>query len=960
MADKAFLDGEGLTQVVTWLRDKDVGQYTDESKTNEIFNDYSNNKAKGIYNHAEGYNTQALGAYNHAEGYGTMAGSYQDAYYRYCGNPILQIPNSTDVISKVAIDSNDYQISGKTGTFSLENIELPEDFTVGKYSSTLNIFNYDYIFKNNNNEWYTIQSIIVEMTDELKSLFTTLFENNSSINRKIYQVSAEPTEISDNLYIYNGAIYCSAFTDNKIIVSEDTINTLITINTLEPQTNGYITTIYVNESNYFGFVYDNSILFKQQWNTEYNITNLTNNYGTFKKIDKVYQSAPTIITQAGLVCGTSIDSTATPQYNGNSGKWEYLDDYNVVLSITEADRTVYDDEGNPTGEANPSLTVTSYNDETLINKTVDFATDTLNFIYSKNEEETFNWYLNDTIVNLADYGILVENQQEHDIITFELNKVYMSYDSEGNQIEKTQEEFYTDNHVAGTISYIFEGTEPGNWVKTIQDGAIGNSTLCHTEGEANRVAGRANHAEGAANYIYNGNYSHIEGVTNDIYDGSMHHIEGEVNRIYNGTINHAEGAGHYIYAGRANHAEGYGHHINENISNDYNSVRNYWNISDGNFASDICGGSNEVKSCQYTSVSGYDNTITNDFASVISGFNNKIIDDSGENIISGASNTLNKGEGNIISGNYVEVTGNHNIVDSQTITVNGSNNLISGQNTSVIGNCNIMGGNSPDGCNGDNNLIFGDANEINGDNNLIGGTGNRIYKTNSTDTVENNVIFGYINKSYSTINNIIGGTSNEVYNSNQFVYGTRLLSGNEEYKTSRTTLLTGEFNNNNFINVEYVLTKDTVYYDTAKIYYYIKNNEYHKIKILWRKTPDNSWYELINDEYIQTQDKEMIENKEYYYKYSDTDYRLIKIANTEITQPIYEIKQYIIIAGNGFNEDNRSNALELDYQGNLQTSGGIVNGDGVVLGAYISNEKIDEIWDSVFGGGRVCLVQTSS
>ena len=65
-----------------------------------------------------------------------------------------------------------------------------------------------------------------------------------------------------------------------------------------------------------------------------------------------------------------------------------------------------------------------------------------------------------------------------------------------------------------------------------------------------------------------------------------------------------------------------------------------------------------------------------------------------------------------------------------------------------------------------------------------------------------------------------------------------------------------------------------------------------------------------------------------------------------------------MIAGNG-SYNNRSNALELDYQGNLRTSGDIVNGDGVVLGAYISNEKIDEIWDSVFGGGRVCLVQTS-
>ena len=55
----------------------------------------------------------------------------------------------------------------------------------------------------------------------------------------------------------------------------------------------------------------------------------------------------------------------------------------------------------------------------------------------------------------------------------------------------------------------------------------------------------------------------------------------------------------------------------------------------------------------------------------------------------------------------------------------------------------------------------------------------------------------------------------------------------------------------------------------------------------------------------------------------------------------------LFIAGNGIYE-KRSNALELDYRGNLNTSGDIMNGDGVIVGASISNEVLDNIWNEVF------------
>ena len=48
-------------------------QVTTNSKTGEIFNDYSRNAASGNYSHAEGYGTKAIGDNSHAEGASTTA-----------------------------------------------------------------------------------------------------------------------------------------------------------------------------------------------------------------------------------------------------------------------------------------------------------------------------------------------------------------------------------------------------------------------------------------------------------------------------------------------------------------------------------------------------------------------------------------------------------------------------------------------------------------------------------------------------------------------------------------------------------------------------------------------------------------------------------------------------------------------------------------------------------------------
>jgi hypothetical protein len=61
-----------------------VGRFYNKSNRSEIFNDYENNKAFGIYSHAEGTRTMAVGEASHAEGSSTYAASpYQHVQGTY-------------------------------------------------------------------------------------------------------------------------------------------------------------------------------------------------------------------------------------------------------------------------------------------------------------------------------------------------------------------------------------------------------------------------------------------------------------------------------------------------------------------------------------------------------------------------------------------------------------------------------------------------------------------------------------------------------------------------------------------------------------------------------------------------------------------------------------------------------------------------------------------------------------
>ena len=93
-----------------------------------------------------------------------------------------------------------------------------------------------------------------------------------------------------------------------------------------------------------------------------------------------------------------------------------------------------------------------------------------------------------------------------------------------------------------------------------------------------------------------------------------------------------------------------------------------------------------------------------------------------------------------------------------------------------------------------------------------------------------------------------------------------------------------------------------------------------------------------------------LKDRTYYTKLDGAEeyQRLVFADDPIIEQLLKKITKYNFIVGAGTAESTRKNSLELDYQGNLNTSGDIVNGDGVILGASISNEVLDNIWNEVF------------
>ena len=912
MAENGYLDGEGLYQVTSWLRQKDVGEHQKGYYTSEIFNDYENNIA--------------LGPYNHIEGGKNIIADTTDKYYAYAGNPILDVSSNIKLINLVE-NSNNYHINSEELSFSLQDIDLPQFFTVKTYSADIDIFDYNYIQKNNS--WYSTTKDEIDLTSyqDINLMLADIFQGN--INSIKLYTSENIPENPDNLTIYNNTGYYLAQT---FPLSIDSVNLLLSINTLEAQDNNYITTIYLNNENNFGYSFtkdeeigNNLFCIHYDAANVLAIENLTNQEGTFQLIDKIYLPHPSAATKENVVYGTDITNIA--EYNNQSNlNWEYLNNYTIELIKSE------------------SLTV-EVNSLMLINATVDYLKNEMFFTYAEEIDDigtiiSQKWYLDDNEVDLSKYGITVTNAENGDSFTIYLNKEYIS----DNDI-LSQSEFYEKNHAAGIETYIFQGDNQ-KWTKKNSNEKIGNERYAynHIEGYNNQAKGNFTHTEGFNNSNLTSTAAHIEGHGNRLENTNSGHAEGFSNTLLNGGMgSHVEGHGATINGAPTSHAEGFYtkitggtfHHV-ENQGNEITGgydchASGYYNKINSSYNVFVSGQSNEIAGSSNTIVSGLENSVQNDNRSIISGMGNKVGFNSSsyENIICGERNDVD-GSGQIISGQDNEVVGRYNLVLSNGLQLpSGMGNIASTVSTSSLsGDYNLLIG-THQKCSGSDNLISGGFSDISGSNNIAAGTGQKIVGSNNTVLNNWNTVKGDYNFAIGNSNNIEGNLQN--------LLGNYLVHN----QSKKSATIIGEFNQD---TKTFFLTLDTAI-QNDKIYYLDSKGQNQIIVKSYKPSSPKDYYELNSSgAYIKTTDTEWVEGKKYYNQDGD---RIFFTGDT-IDEVLYEESYHLFIAGNGTSDEKRSNALELDYQGNLNTSGDIINGDGVIVGASISNEDLDNIWNEVF------------
>lgn len=825
MAEDKYLNGEGLQQVVTWLREKDVGEHQENYYTSEIFNDYENNKALGQYNHVEGSNN--------------IIGEYKDGkIYGFAGNPVYLIPTNTNLIYISNLETNLYSIYPNTEQFNLQEIELPQEFSVAEYNTDINIFEYNYIQKSN--KWYDIQVSSDIVADDnfniiLNDLFTEEGRNLNSI--KVYSSETEPTAATEDMIIYNNNIYYRKKDEEQntsLEVSEDTIILLTSFRTLEDQSDNYLTTITKDTLTTFGI----QISFEDQWyissyqyNQELSINSLTNLSGNFIKIEQQYIPQPNIKTLENTVYGTNV--SGLPQYNGTVA-WEYLDSWNIELEINEILRE--DEEA--------SLGV-DYNEIQLINSTLEYETDVLNFFYSSDEEGNLNWYLNNNQISeeqITNLGITITNAIDGDSFILSLNKTYIRDD-----IQLSQEDFYQEITSSGNIKkYNFNSTSSAAWTQQLGQELSGNDNFSynHIEGKNNTAIGQLQHIEGTDN-INSANVTypnHIEGFSNKNIQGYDNHIEGMYNKN-TGDFNHLEGQFNTISQGSCISIGGSN---NSFEGGQYSTIYGLQNEAKGVNYCAVFGQGNGLYGSTDTLITGYYNKAYSDNRSIISGMLNKLGDESGGSsyqcIVNGQNNQV-YGANNIVSGQNGEINGSNNLCLINGTTIRGRNNVALEESGGIGGNYSFVHGrsnkinydeeNKKYTYNGDENFVVGDNNTVTGSYIRVLGTGNKV----------------------SGQNDFIVGSINDINSYNIIALGNNLSSPVEAGSSSSQTIL-GHYN--------------------------------------------------LND------------------------------------------KPYLLSVGNG-TADKLSNAFIVDYDGTVKASNQIIDGNGVIVGASISADRIEEIWDTVFG-----------
>lgn len=385
--------------------------------------------------------------------------------------------------------------------------------------------------------------------------------------------------------------------------------------------------------------------------------------------------------------------------------------------------------------------------------------------------------------------------------------------------------------------------------------------------------------------------------------------------------------------GRSNNVSGIGSGTlvagaNNTVTGEANLVTGMNNDTSGTSYSSVSGSGNAAKGGAYNIVSGSNNTINGSTYVAVFGSSNK-----GQNhdIISGGDNKSN--------GSYQAISGSYNEIGGQCSSTSGrSNKLYDARNSLISGSNNKQS----DGGHLDNSLLVGDNNDISNssiyssliscrsskltnmylDSTLI--SANNLSSDSDTDcNLSYSLISGYNIK----LNNTCAGSliSGQYLQVPDIRFNSSAILGQYNDKDDLKTLAQVSdvpYSNNRFIKVD-----DTYY----KIY--LESSEFIP--------SESNVYELNSGSFTLSTDSAYDSSKNY-FKLVDNSYNIIRISGSTVTDVLYESQQVAMMIGNGSSDSQRSNALVLNYNGDLHISGtlyadgGIPSGDITVAPATTS------------------------
>lgn len=379
---------------------------------------------------------------------------------------------------------------------------------------------------------------------------------------------------------------------------------------------------------------------------------------------------------------------------------------------------------------------------------------------------------------------------------------------------------------------------------------------------------------------------------------------------------------HSAVFGRSNNVSGIGSGSlvagsNNTVNGEANLITGMNNTASGSSYSSISGSSNTVNGGAYNIVSGSNNTVNSSTCAAIFGDNNK---GQHHDIISGGNNKS--------SGSYQAISGSYNEIGGQYSNTSGSNNKINNAQSSLISGSNNKQSDEYSGYL-NSSLLVGDNIDISKSSiysSLISCRSSKLTNMylDSTLISANNLLTDSdtnYNLSYSLISgyNIkLNGNCAGSLISGQYLqvpdtrFNSAAILGQYNDKDDLKTLaqVSGvSYSNNRFIKID-----DTYY----KIY--LESSEF--------VPSESNVYELNSGSFTLSTDS-VYDSSKNYFKLIDSSYNIIRISGSTVTDVLYEPQQVAMMIGNGSSDSQRSNALVLNYNGDLHISGTLYADGGI-------------------------------